>query len=118
MIPYAELCEALARWRTRQGLANGPSARPSMSMAAVAAAAPPVPEDTSTSVHVAPAATVDHTHTNTDAVAALDDDPAAGDDPATSEHVAAPPARVRSSRMGDESTGELDIDSVDLIDEE
>ncbi len=112
MIPYAELCEALARWRTRQGLANGPSARPSMSMPAVT---PPVAEDTSTSVHVAPA-TLDNTNTNTDAVAAIEDDPAM--DPPTAEHVAPPPARVRTARMGDESTGELDIDSVDLIDEE
>lgn len=28
MIAYEELCEALARWRSRNGLQNGPSARP------------------------------------------------------------------------------------------
>ena len=28
MIAYEELCEALARWRSRNGLENGPSARP------------------------------------------------------------------------------------------
>jgi hypothetical protein len=28
MIPYEELCSALAQWRERNGLANGPSARP------------------------------------------------------------------------------------------
>lgn len=28
MIPFEELCDALARWRDRNGLANGPSAKP------------------------------------------------------------------------------------------
>jgi hypothetical protein len=28
MIPFEELCDALARWRSRNGLANGPSAQP------------------------------------------------------------------------------------------
>ena len=28
MIPFEELCEALARWRSRNGMENGPSARP------------------------------------------------------------------------------------------
>jgi hypothetical protein len=28
MIPFEELCDALARWRSRNGLVNGPSAKP------------------------------------------------------------------------------------------
>lgn len=41
MIPYEELCSALARWRERQGLANGPSAVPPQG--AILAPPPPPP---------------------------------------------------------------------------
>jgi hypothetical protein len=40
MIPYDELCEALARFRTRHGMANGASASPQRPQAPVAAAPP------------------------------------------------------------------------------
>ena len=44
MIPYEELCTALARWREKNGLANGPSARPPQGIVAPPpAAAPPEP---------------------------------------------------------------------------
>ena len=43
MIPYEELCTALARWREKNGMTNGPSARPPQGIVAPPAAQAPPP---------------------------------------------------------------------------
>jgi hypothetical protein len=90
MIAYEELCDALTRWRTKQGL---PSTSPKSSSAARTSAAMPV----------APAPVAPRSNPPA-AAAAMDED-------RTSTTVAAAPKRA------DEPTGEIDIDSVEVMDE-
>lgn len=91
MIPYEDLCSALARWRSGRGLANGPSATPPPPLEN-----PPSPGDR-TVVAAAPPGFV----------AAPTLETAPPDEGPTGLHVVAP-----------ETTGELDLDSMDVIDDE
>jgi hypothetical protein len=54
MIPYEELCEALARWREKNGMLNGPSARPPQGLVAP----PPSPAPAADSTELIFAASV------------------------------------------------------------
>jgi hypothetical protein len=91
MIAYEDLCSALARWRAGRGLANGPSATPPAPLEN-----PTLPGDR-TVVAAAPAGFAAATTLET----------APPDDVPTGVHAAAP-----------ERTGELDLDSMDVIDED
>ena len=102
MIPYEELCEALARWRSRQGMVNGPSARPPQG-AVLAAPAAATPAWTPAAAEVPGQKT------------AVTPNPlgfAADGDLATDAHAPAP------SLPGQDSTGEIDLDNVLLVDED
>ncbi len=91
MIAYEDLCAALARWRAGRGLANGPSATPPAPLAN-----PTLPSDR-TVVAAAPEGIAAATTLET----------APPDEGPTGLHVVAP-----------ERTGELDIDSMDVLDED
>ena len=91
MIPYEDLCAALARWRAGRGLANGPSATPPAPLEN-----PTLPGDR-TVVVAAPMAFAAATTLET----------APPDDGPTGLHDAAP-----------ERTGEVDLDSKDVLDED
>jgi hypothetical protein len=89
MIPYEELCGALARWRDQRGLVNGPSANPPPPLDN-----PPLPGER-TMVAAAPA------------FAAGTIETAPPDEGPTAQHEAAP-----------KRTGEVGLDSMDVLDEE
>ncbi|HKA87439.1 MAG TPA: hypothetical protein VKE22_07215 [Haliangiales bacterium] len=90
MIPYEDLCAALATWRAGRGLANGPSATPPPPLAT------PMPPADKTVVAPAPAA-----------FAAGTIETAPADDGPTALHV-----------VPTERSGELVVDSMDVIDED
>ena len=92
MIPYQELCGALARWREQRGLVNGPSANPPPPLEN-----PPLPGER-TVVAAAPAFVAGTIETAP---------PDEGDDGPTAQHES-PPAR----------TGEVALDSMDVLDED
>lgn len=107
MIPYEELVAALARWRAKQGLSSGPSARARRVAAPAAAPAPafiaapaelpepPTPAPDLFGGSIMPR-TEDHTVTNVAAWPLPEDEPA---------------------RPVQENTSEIDIDSVDVVEE-
>ncbi len=100
MIPYEELCEALAQWRSKNGLANGPSAK--MPQGPVIAAPPPA---------FAAAHTDESPLGAPDAVTASP--PTAPEDPdaPTGVHAAAPPEPG-------ETTNEIELESMLVRDED
>lgn len=103
MIAYEELCDALARWRAKNGMGNGPSSRPMRSAPAipVQAAPPPAP--------VAPAFVMANTAPELDA------------EDETSTHLAAPEVPLDVAPLTpkrEDSTSEIDIDGIDVLEEE
>jgi hypothetical protein len=108
MIPYEELCSALARWRERQGLANGPSAVPPQGAIltppppAAVAPAPPAPE----------AAAAD----SGDLVFAASISSGFGDSVPTEEHPADPPTTITRSPYAPEGEAETIIQDEDDLD--
>jgi hypothetical protein len=101
MIPYEELCDALARWRSRNGLANGPSAQVPPAAAVIPPSAPTSFETAHTDEHPGDGATT------------ITANPLATDDvdAPTGLHQAAP------ERVPAETTNELSLDSVIESDE-
>ena len=91
MIPYEDLCAALATWRAGRGLANGPSATPPPPLATT-----PMPPADKTVVAPAPPTFV----AGTIKTAPADDGP-------TALHV-----------VPTERSGELEVESMDVIDED
>ncbi len=123
MIPYDELCEALARYRTRHGMANGPSASPQRVQAPVASATPAyTPPAYSPPAYSPPAGYAAQPARGASGEypaqpaafvpVATRDDYAGGPAPddRTDIHTAAAPR--------EDSTGEIDIDTADVVEED
>jgi hypothetical protein len=104
MISYEELCEALAGWRTRNGMANGPSAQPTPGLSP----SPSPSRAPSPSLWPEPGA---RSVTDRDAFGRTTGKERAID-------AGAPPAAVPNAAEGGESS-EIPIDDgLDVIDEE
>lgn len=101
MIAYEELCEALSRWRAKNGLPSSPSARPPRAQGIVTSAPPPAELFGGA---IRPQTGDEHTATN---VSAVPEDP---------DDELPPPIEGESQRR--DNTSEIDIDSVEVLDEE
>jgi hypothetical protein len=105
MIPYDELVQALARWRTQNGLTNtAHTGRRAAPVAVVAAAAVPPPPPGRASGGFPAAAAF----------------PGAGEgDEATAHHQAAPPSEFdEGTEIHDGGVGEIDVDAEGMVMEE
>jgi hypothetical protein len=110
MIPYEELVHALAEWRAKNGLTNGPSARNLRRSAPVAAQA-----GTASIVNAPP-------------VFAQASTLESGGEDMTADHIAAPAPEQdggdyeagEGTEIRDEGTGEIDVDAdgLDVIEEQ
>jgi hypothetical protein len=112
MIPYDELCHALASWRERNGLANGPSARPPQGAVRTTPPARFGGEDTQL-------ATEENVVEQQTSITINPLGPLAGaapsaDDAPTSLHRAAPEA-VPEVAPAHESTQQLDLESDNVV---
>lgn len=116
MIAYEELCDALARWRSKNGLPGSPSARPMRVSGGMAAVAPPPPPTSRPPAAFVQSSTqeVDPADVDAEPLGEIDDGYAeAGSDDATATAVPivdAPPKR-------EDSTSEIDIDGLDVVEE-
>jgi hypothetical protein len=107
MIPYDELCASLARWREKNGLTNGPSAR--MPQGPVVAAPPPPAFEPAVTDEMAagPPTTV-----GPNPLAALAAPPEPDADDPTGLHQAAP------ARVASEHTNEIELEGMLVVDDD
>lgn len=116
MIPYEELCEALALWRGRNGLLNGPSAHPPQGVLAVASSVTTSPAGGGVAAFggsAAAPATTEETFV-TEPKTLITPNPLAADAGSDADW----PTGLHHARAPQDNTNELDLENVLLVDED